>query len=186
MCAQEQDRFWEYHDLLFGVNGSDTSGGLSRPTLDKYAQQLGLDTTRFSACLDSHKYRDYLQALVAEARRAGVSSTPTFFLNGKLIQGLLPFDKTRQEQRIPIASGATVTNTDKIKAGIEVCVSGQANEQRQLASGDISDPPGDDQKLCGVVKKYTPATASQVGELIIEEEVNGFKQIIEAELKKPR
>lgn len=185
-CAQDQGKFWEYHEALFESNTGENTGSFSRDSLNKLAQQVGLDMTQFGQCVDSRKYREFVLASVNEARRAGVRSTPTIFVNGRPVEGFLPFDTSVQDQTVPIAPGAPITNLDKIKVGAQICLSGEADDKRRLAKGEISDPPGDDQKLCGVVKAYTPATADQAGELILSEEVPGLKQLIEAEIQKKR
>ena len=185
-CAQDQGKFWEYHAALFESNKGENAGSFSRDNLNKLAQQVGLDMTQFGQCVDSHKYRDFVLASVNEAKRAGVRSTPTLFVNGRPVEGFLPFDKSVQDQTVPIAPGAPITNAERIKVGAQICLSGQADDKRRLAKGEISDPPGDDQKLCGVVKSYTPASADKAGEMILTEEVPGLKQMIEAELQKKK
>lgn len=77
-CAHEQDKYWEYHDLL--MNGS-----LDTNSLKKYAKDLGLDTTQFGQCLDSDKYFSETQKDYDDAISYGVTGTPTFFVNGKKI-----------------------------------------------------------------------------------------------------
>ncbi len=182
-CAQDQDKFWEYHDLLFGNAKNENAGDFKRENLDKFAQQLGLNMTQFGQCMDSHKYRDFIQAEAQEARRNGVSSTPTIFVNRTPLQGFVPYENEKADRTITIAPGATITAADKLKVGANVCLSGEADNNRRLTKGEVSDPPGDDQKLCGDVKKYAAATADNPGELIITETVAGLKQIIEEELK---
>jgi protein-disulfide isomerase len=86
-CALEQDAFWEYHDLLF-------SGRLplGREAYDTYATELGLDMTNFAACVDEERYAEAVQADYNLAVELGVSSTPTFFINGVALVGAQPFD----------------------------------------------------------------------------------------------
>jgi predicted DsbA family dithiol-disulfide isomerase len=82
LCANEQGRFWEFHDALF----SDQSR-LDVPSLKQRAQMLGLNTTAFNTCLDSGKQADAIQKDRDDARKAGVNSTPTVFINGRLLSG---------------------------------------------------------------------------------------------------
>jgi predicted DsbA family dithiol-disulfide isomerase len=82
LCANEQGRFWEFHDALF----SDQSR-LDVPSLKQRAQMLGLNTTAFNTCLDSGKQADAIQKDRDDARKAGVNSTPTVFINGRLLTG---------------------------------------------------------------------------------------------------
>jgi protein-disulfide isomerase len=86
-CANEQGKFWELHDKLF------TKGGpISDPDIYRFATQIGVDHDRFSTCMTSGKYKDAWKASVDEGVRVGVQSTPTFFVNGRLIVGAAPYD----------------------------------------------------------------------------------------------
>jgi len=82
LCANEQGRFWEYYDALF----SDQSR-LSVPALKQTAQTLGLNSAAFNTCLDSGKHAATIQKDKDEARKIGVSGTPTVFINGRLLGG---------------------------------------------------------------------------------------------------
>jgi len=76
-CAGEQNRYWDYHDLLFA---NQHEGAYQEDKLKEYAAQLGLDTESFNACLDSHKYEDAVVDESNEVIKAGITSTPTFFI----------------------------------------------------------------------------------------------------------
>jgi protein-disulfide isomerase len=91
MAANEQGKFWEYHDKLFA-----NQKALDRASLEKYAQELGLDMGRFKAALDSNKYDALVSADMAEAGRVGVEGTPTFFVNGRKLVGAVPADAFKQ------------------------------------------------------------------------------------------
>lgn len=83
-CANEQGKFWDFHDKLF------SSENLGDDVYKQYAQELGLDMTKFDECYTSHKYA---QAITDDANFAinlGVNSTPTFFINGLAIIGAQP------------------------------------------------------------------------------------------------
>lgn len=81
-CAGEQGKFWEYHDLLF-VNQSE----LTANSLIELARGIKLDEKRFGACLSSGKFRASVEEDLQEGENAGVSGTPTFFINGVLLSG---------------------------------------------------------------------------------------------------
>jgi protein-disulfide isomerase len=85
-CANEQDRFWDYHDKLFAEQGAENSGTFSQDNLKQFAADLGLDTQQFNQCLDSNKYQTKVEQEVAQAQRLGIRSTPTVFVNGQLIE----------------------------------------------------------------------------------------------------
>lgn len=83
-CAAEQGKFWPYHDMLFSHQRQ-----LGRQSLLDYASGLGLDTARFAQCLDSPAPRERVRRDVTEAATLGVDSTPTVFINGRLVKGAL-------------------------------------------------------------------------------------------------
>jgi protein-disulfide isomerase len=87
LAAHEQGKFWEYHDKLFA-----NQRALDRASLERYAQELGLDMGKFKSALDSNKYEAQVSADMSEASRLGVSGTPTFFINGRMIVGAQGFD----------------------------------------------------------------------------------------------
>jgi protein-disulfide isomerase len=64
--------------------------------LKRYAADLGLDETTFSACLDSKKHAQRVEAETSLGRALGATGTPTFFLNGQLLIGAYPFETFRQ------------------------------------------------------------------------------------------
>lgn len=77
-CANDQGKFWPYHDMLFR-NQDD----LSRGTLLRLAQALNLDMGNFTACLDSDAKASIVDQETNEGIRRGVQGTPTFFIDGK-------------------------------------------------------------------------------------------------------
>jgi protein-disulfide isomerase len=83
------DKFWQYHDLLFA-----NQQALTRPDLEKYAEQIGgINMPKFKAALDAEKNKATVQADIDAVEKAGARiGTPSFFINGKLLQGAQPFD----------------------------------------------------------------------------------------------
>jgi protein-disulfide isomerase len=86
-CAREQGKFWEYHDKLFG-----NQSALQSDALKKYAADLGLDGAKFNQCLDSSKYEARVQDALGAGGRLGITSTPTVFVNGRMINGAQPIE----------------------------------------------------------------------------------------------
>jgi protein-disulfide isomerase len=84
-CAAEQGKFWEYHDLLFGNPEKQDRQGLLLN-----ARTLQLDESRFSACLESGKYKASIEKDRQDGLRAGVIGTPGFFINGIFLDGAQP------------------------------------------------------------------------------------------------
>jgi protein-disulfide isomerase len=85
-CAHEQGQFWAMHDKLFA-----TQSNLQGPDLKRVARDLGLNATEFDHCLDSGKFESQWQQNRAEGQKYGVSATPTFFINGRMVTGALPY-----------------------------------------------------------------------------------------------
>ena len=84
-CAYEQRKFWEYHDLLFQDQQS-----LGVDNLKQYAVVLGLDKNDFDTCLDSGSTAERVVRDVRVGLTAGVRGTPTFFINGRMLEGSQP------------------------------------------------------------------------------------------------
>ncbi len=95
-CADDQGKFWEYHDLVFA-----NQTAIDVDSLKAYAAQLGLDTGTFDECLDSGKYQGEVEKDAQDAQSYGVTGTPAFFINGQLVSGAIPFED------YPDQSGAT-------------------------------------------------------------------------------
>lgn len=85
-CAREQGKFREMHDAIF-----ENQTKISTSDLKGYAADLGFNTTQFNSCLDSKKYQENVDRDVALGGEIGVGGTPTFFVNGKIINGAQPF-----------------------------------------------------------------------------------------------
>ena len=89
-CAGEHGRYWEYHDLLYVAQPA-----FARADLLTYASRLGVAGEAFAACLDSARFRDAVRTDADEGRAAGVSGTPTFFVNGRRLVGAQPLEVFR-------------------------------------------------------------------------------------------
>ena len=86
-CAAEQGRFWEYHDVLF-----ENASRLTDADLKTHASAAGLDSAKFGACVDSHRFKNQVDQDIKDANAAGVSGTPAFFINGRALEGAQPFE----------------------------------------------------------------------------------------------
>ena len=86
-CANEQGKFWPFHDKLF-ANATKTSP----EELKTYAGQVGMDVAAFEKCYSSEKYKAAVQKDIDEGRNVGVTGTPGFFINGRLVSGAQPLD----------------------------------------------------------------------------------------------
>jgi protein-disulfide isomerase len=86
LAADAEGKFWAMHDKLF-----DHQQALTRPDLERYAAELGLNMTAFKAALDEHKYLAAIQQDMSAARDLGAHFTPVFFINGRPLGGAQPF-----------------------------------------------------------------------------------------------
>jgi protein-disulfide isomerase len=83
MCANDQGKFWQFHDSLYLNQGAENSGAFSDARLKAIARQVGLDTAKFDQCLDSNAHQADVTASIKDAQAKGVDSTPTLFVNGQ-------------------------------------------------------------------------------------------------------
>jgi protein-disulfide isomerase len=91
MCAAEQGRFWDYHDIIYANWNGENVGNYSDKRLTAFAQTIGLNMTGFDVCFKANKYKDQINQDKADGTTAGVSGTPSVFVNGLLIKpGFVP------------------------------------------------------------------------------------------------
>jgi len=86
-CAQQQDKFWQYHDRLYLV-GNDASPA----TLSRIATEVGLDANKFNSCTAGKDAPAAVEKDIDEARRLSLNGTPTFFINGRPFVGRQPME----------------------------------------------------------------------------------------------
>ena len=87
-CAHEQGKFWAYHDALFAA-----APKASPDDLKSLAQQSGVELHGFEACLSSGKFATAIATDIDEGKKAGVTGTPAFFVNGRMIGGAQPLEQ---------------------------------------------------------------------------------------------
>jgi protein-disulfide isomerase len=89
-CAADQNKFWEYHDLLFSRQNGENQGAFTKDKLSGFAKEMGLDMAKFDPCLTGDETLARVQADTQEGQKAGVRGTPTFFINGQPLVGAQP------------------------------------------------------------------------------------------------
>ena len=92
-CANEQGRFWDYHDMVYLNWNGENTGNYNDKRLIAFATSIGLDEASFRTCLTSNQYNSEVQAGVQYGRSVGVSATPTFSVNGQLVYSNELFSK---------------------------------------------------------------------------------------------
>ncbi len=90
-CAHEQDKYWIYYRSLMEIKGD-----LSDEDLKKRATDLSLDMTKFEECYGSNRHAATVQAAMEDAKKLGVTGTPTFFINGRMLVGRQGYDQFKQ------------------------------------------------------------------------------------------
>ena len=96
LCAMEQDRYWDMHNSIFANQSGENEGALTADRLRQLAEKLGLDMNAYNQCAGSGKHDETLRADDALANQYGVSSTPSFVVNGKVMAGIRTADDLRQ------------------------------------------------------------------------------------------
>ena len=96
-CADDQDLFWEYHDMLYNNWNGENNGWASSENLLRMAQDVGLDIDKFTDCMLNEIHTQIISASNADARTLGLTGTPGFFVispNNQVtkIPGAQPFD----------------------------------------------------------------------------------------------
>lgn len=93
-CANDQNKFWEYHDKIFAEQAEQGEGTIpiTNEQIKEWAAEIGLNTAQFNECFDSGKYSQKVKDDLADAQKAGASSTPTFYINGTPLVGALPYE----------------------------------------------------------------------------------------------
>ena len=87
-CAEDQGKFWEYHELVFAAKD-----GFEMAALEGYAKQLELDEAAFRTCMAEKRHAARVTTDLQDGQAAGVNSTPTFFVNGVKLKGAQPFSE---------------------------------------------------------------------------------------------
>ena len=94
-CAADQNKYWEYHDLIYANQGMLFYGGIAN--IDNYliafADALELDMDVFKDCLDESENHDRMLQDGKDAQHAGISSTPSFLINGTMVRGNMPYEE---------------------------------------------------------------------------------------------
>ncbi len=86
-CADDQGRFWDYHDLLF-----ENQGNFSQDSLIGYAEQLELEIDTFTTCLEKQTFLGDVRVDSAAAQQIGAQGTPAFLINDQFISGAQPYE----------------------------------------------------------------------------------------------
>ena len=99
-CANDQGKYWEYHDELYKNWAGEKTGWVNRNSLDQFAVTVGIDAAQFDKCLDDKKYEQKVLDNQKFGERIGINATPSFLIfdskNGTKIIGAQPFSVFKQ------------------------------------------------------------------------------------------
>lgn len=85
-CAEDQGKYWQYHDELYTNWGGERTGWITRVSLENFANAVNLDLSEFNKCLDNHKYQNKVNAIHEFGKEIGIDATPSFLVfNGEKI-----------------------------------------------------------------------------------------------------
>ena len=79
-CAQDQEKYWKYHDELYKNWGGERTGWITRESLTKFAEIVEIDVEKFNKCLDDHKYENKIDLLYEFGKEIGINATPSFLV----------------------------------------------------------------------------------------------------------
>lgn len=103
-CADDQEKFWPMHDLMYAAPQN-----LTREAFLTYAADIDIDVDAFTTCLDTNPHQQEIQNDYDVAQGAGVGGTPTFFINGRRVIGAQPIEVFRQviDQELALSAEST-------------------------------------------------------------------------------
>lgn len=104
VCAGQQGKFFEFQDLLFANQNGENIGDFTVKRVQAMAKTIGLDTAKFNACLSDSATANAVAQDFAAGVKAGIDSTPSFLINGKLVAGALPFAQFQAEIDAAVAA----------------------------------------------------------------------------------
>jgi len=79
-CAQDQEKYWKYHDELYKNWEGERTGWITRESLTKFAEIVEIDVEKFNKCLDDHKYENKVDLLYEFGKEIGIDATPSFLV----------------------------------------------------------------------------------------------------------
>jgi protein-disulfide isomerase len=94
-CANDQGKFWEYHDRLFRGQPDWSNERNPKGLYAGYARELGLDVSRWEQCYDDRTHVPTIMANKAEGERRQISQTPTFVIGNRVVPGAISYDQFR-------------------------------------------------------------------------------------------
>jgi len=79
-CAQEQEKYWEYHNELYENWGGERTGWITLESLNMFGESINLNMQYFNTCLNEHRYKDKVIAMYGFGKEIGIDATPSFLI----------------------------------------------------------------------------------------------------------
>lgn len=106
VCAAEQDRYWQFHDLVFWNQGRENRGDHDAAFIARVADAAGVDRAAWDTCIADPAHAAAIKAQTTAALAAGVDSTPTLRINGQIVPGIPEYDQLAQLVRGLVADAS--------------------------------------------------------------------------------
>jgi len=157
-AAAEQGKFWEMHDKLFA-----NQQNLDRPSLEKYAEEIGLNMGKFKAALDSQKHKAEIEADSQAGGKIGARGTPAFFVNGKFLSGAQPYEvfKAKIDEELKTAEAMVAKGVHKNKVYEAIIKNGKTEVAAAPAGGGGGEEKGPEEDK--TVFKVDPGASPSKG-----------------------
>ena len=110
-CAEEQGKFWQYHDAMFTDQNKESPADLKA-----IAKNLGMDTAKFDTCFDQAKTEAGVKADLEQGKALGIDGTPAFFINGRMLAGAQPAESFNKIIDEDLASKGVASTSKQAKA----------------------------------------------------------------------
>jgi protein-disulfide isomerase len=116
------EAFWAFHDWIFEQQGEVNETNLKEKTLE-FAKTKNLDPAKISACLDSHATAEEVKASLKAGTGLGIQQTPTFFINGRMVSGAVPWNNLDAIVQLELNRPREIPGPDSVKPQSPVLVS---------------------------------------------------------------
>jgi protein-disulfide isomerase len=166
LAAKAQGKFWEMHAKMFA-----NQQALDRPSLEKYAAEIGLNMDKFKADLDSGKWKQKVDAEMAEGNKIGARGTPSFFINGKPFVGAQPFESFKAKIDAEIKNADEVMKKEHVSAGDKLYAAIMKDAKTEVAAAPAAAPgaPPEDKTVYKVDAGNAPSVGPKSAPVTIVE-----------------
>jgi protein-disulfide isomerase len=140
MVANDQGKFWEFHDKLFS-----NQQAIARENLEQYGKEMGLNPAKLKAALDTNAHKAVIEADQQLARSLGASGTPSFFINGRNLRGAQPFEafKAVIDEELQKAKDLVAKGTPRSQVYAKIIANGATEQKFVEGAGPAPSAPAE-------------------------------------------